>query len=316
MTRHRAALARGLAGLAAALTCGLLAAVGPVRAQDFRPVEGSVQTWSHDSGLDSYALATGPFEAGTLPRERVEGQTLRRIWRREGGDGSTLSALQYARHEARVLGYEILFECDTENCGGFDFRFALDVESPPRFESDISDFRYLSAKRPFAGGTSYLEVVISRSPRGIYTQATEIRPQAVQTLPLADTAPAEVETPTLDQQLARDGFAVLEGLAFIAGEALRFDDPEDRLGAVAAWLEANPDARLLLVGHSDNQGGLEQNIALSRARAEAVRRALIEDHGIDGARLDAQGAGFLSPVASNATDAGRARNRRVEIVVR
>ena len=71
----------------------------------------------------------------------------------------------------------------------------------------------------------------------------------------------------------------------------------------------------LLVGHTDMTGALDANIALSRRRAEAVRERLLRDHGLNRDRIDAQGAGWLAPRASNATKAGRAANRRVEVVV-
>jgi len=72
---------------------------------------------------------------------------------------------------------------------------------------------------------------------------------------------------------------------------------------------------VVIVGHSDNQGTLDANLALSQRRAEAVRDALVS-RGVAAERLDARGVGFLAPVASNATEEGRARNRRVELVLR
>ncbi|MFN3845176.1 MAG: OmpA family protein, partial [Paracoccaceae bacterium] len=62
-------------------------------------------------------------------------------------------------------------------------------------------------------------------------------------------------------------------------------------------------------------GGLEGNIALSRKRAEAVRQYLIKEHGIPAKQLEAQGVGYLAPRASNQTDDGREKNRRVEVMV-
>ena len=55
-------------------------------------------------------------------------------------------------------------------------------------------------------------------------------------------------------------------------------------------------------------------MSLSRRRAEAVRSALVSDHGIAAERLAANGVSYLAPVASNADEAGRAKNRRVELV--
>jgi OOP family OmpA-OmpF porin len=71
----------------------------------------------------------------------------------------------------------------------------------------------------------------------------------------------------------------------------------------------------VIVGHSDNQGSLEANIALSKRRAEAVRTALIT-RGVAAERLEAHGVGYLAPVSTNLTEAGRTLNRRVELVLR
>ena len=69
-----------------------------------------------------------------------------------------------------------------------------------------------------------------------------------------------------------------------------------------------------MVGHTDNQDGLDSNIALSKRRAEAVNAALVSQHGIAAGRLSAYGVGDLAPVASNTEEAGRDKNQRVELL--
>jgi OmpA-OmpF porin, OOP family len=85
------------------------------------------------------------------------------------------------------------------------------------------------------------------------------------------------------------------------------------LDEVVKLLQANPDiARLDIEGHTDNVGSDAVNLAISQARAAAVREYLFK-HGIDAARLTSQGYGALVPVAPNDTAEGRAKNRRVEL---
>ncbi len=69
-----------------------------------------------------------------------------------------------------------------------------------------------------------------------------------------------------------------------------------------------------MVGHTDNVGGLAQNVDLSKRRAQAVVLALTTTHKVAAARLQADGVGPLAPVAGNEEEAGRAKNRRVELV--
>ena len=77
---------------------------------------------------------------------------------------------------------------------------------------------------------------------------------------------------------------------------------------------AGPDAELNVVGHTDNVGGLDYNKDLSERRAASVVAYLTAQHGIDAARLTSIGAGMTSPIATNDTEEGRAKNRRVELV--
>jgi len=91
---------------------------------------------------------------------------------------------------------------------------------------------------------------------------------------------------------------------------------EKSLEEIARLLKQDPKLSLLVVGHTDSTGEIPHNMALSEARAKAVVAALAAKHGIATARLSAFGCGQLAPVASNDTDEGRAKNRRVELVKR
>jgi outer membrane protein OmpA-like peptidoglycan-associated protein len=83
---------------------------------------------------------------------------------------------------------------------------------------------------------------------------------------------------------------------------------------MAKLLRDFPDLKLHIVGHTDNVGGLEYNQKLSLTRAESVTKELVVRYAIAPARLRAAGVGPLAPVASNRTEEGQAKNRRVELV--
>ena len=115
--------------------------------------------------------------------------------------------------------------------------------------------------------------------------------------------------------MRRDGgrdIYTLDGAAFGSGSAALTAPAQASLRELAARLRGG-DGRISVEGHTDGQGEADANLALSRRRAEAVRRAL-EDAGLPAARLEATGWGEARPVADDATADGRARNRRVEII--
>lgn len=114
--------------------------------------------------------------------------------------------------------------------------------------------------------------------------------------------------------LASSGHVAVEGIYFDTGKATLKPESTPALLEVKKLLDADPSLALWVVGHTDTVGTVESNMALAQARAEAVVKALTTTHGVAASRLRGYGVGPLAPVASNATEAGRAKNRRVEIV--
>jgi outer membrane protein OmpA-like peptidoglycan-associated protein len=116
----------------------------------------------------------------------------------------------------------------------------------------------------------------------------------------------------LSRAIARTGSAAVYGIHFAVNSASLRPESEPALRSVLTLLEEKPQAHWIISGHTDNQGGAGLNQNLSEARAAAVVKWLIE-HGADSARLTPKGYGPSRPVADNATEPGRARNRRVEV---
>jgi OOP family OmpA-OmpF porin len=110
------------------------------------------------------------------------------------------------------------------------------------------------------------------------------------------------------------GHAAVYGIYFDTDQAVIKPESAPVLSEIVALLQKNPKLNVHLVGHTDSTGLMDHNLKLSAARAAAVVNALVTQHGIAAARLKASGVGPLSPVASNRTEEGRARNRRVELV--
>lgn len=254
-------------------------------------------TLSLTEALDSFDQPTGPWVEGGTPTQRAEGRVTRTAWRIEPPVGfTTLSMLVPLREILQRDGWQVIFECETDGCGGFDFRYGLDLFAEPEMHVDLGDFRYLSARK----GADRMGLMVSRTASLGFVQMVMVGEGTVQ--PTIAAPEPEVARAT----------EVLEGLDFASGAAaLTGDQPV--LERLADWLRDNPDRRITLVGHTDASGALDANIAVSRQRAEAVRAWLIAA-GIDGARIEAQGVGYLAPRDTNATPEGQARNRRVEVI--
>jgi outer membrane protein OmpA-like peptidoglycan-associated protein len=129
-----------------------------------------------------------------------------------------------------------------------------------------------------------------------------------------DAGKVTVDAAALAKGLQADGRIALYGVYFDTGKAELKPESKAQLDEMAKLLKANAALRVYIVGHTDNQGTLEANLALSRSRAQAVVDALVRNDKIDAKRLAAAGVAGYAPVASNANEAGRARNRRVELV--
>jgi OmpA-OmpF porin, OOP family len=113
--------------------------------------------------------------------------------------------------------------------------------------------------------------------------------------------------------LQENGHVEVPGIFFDFGKSDIKPESEPALKELTAMLQSTAALKVWVVGHTDNVGPVESNATLSGARAAAVVKALVQRE-IGANRLAAHGAGPYAPVASNATDEGRARNRRVELV--
>ena len=111
----------------------------------------------------------------------------------------------------------------------------------------------------------------------------------------------------------RDCRAELTGVYFTTASAQVLDVSLPVLQRFAALLRQHPDWEVTIEGHTDNVGSAAYNLDLSSRRAQAVRETLVTRFGVPAARLKARGYGFTRPIESNATDQGRAHNRRVEV---
>lgn len=132
----------------------------------------------------------------------------------------------------------------------------------------------------------------------------------------AEQASADLARIATVKQESRGMVITLSGqVLFASGKSELLPSAQAKLSEVAnALTQGNPDATIVVEGHTDSQGSQTFNLDLSQRRAQAVRDYLAS-HGVASDRIRAEGVGFARPVADNKTAEGRANNRRVEIVV-
>ena len=296
-------------------------------AQDLRLPGNAVATFQDAGAPDTLSIASGPWANGAVPSIVAEGTVAKSAWKIAVAGLTTLQILQPLREQLIANGYDEIYTCVDDACGGFDFRFAIDVLPPPQMQVNLGDFRYWAGAKQSDAGPEHTVLLISQAARGAYVQidrvsntgdlgrvssrGTAIAP-AVQA-PQTDTAapaPADMET-----ALTTIGRAVLGDLSFVPGSSDLADGPYASLDTLATFLRANPGLEIALVGHTDSAGSLEGNISLSKRRARAVRDRLITTYDIPARQLAAEGMGYLSPVGSNLPEDGRKANRRVEAIV-
>ncbi|MCK5709741.1 MAG: OmpA family protein [Deltaproteobacteria bacterium] len=115
--------------------------------------------------------------------------------------------------------------------------------------------------------------------------------------------------------LYRDGSVAISGGILFAFDSAKINPGAEAIVAkIAGMMEQHPTLELAVVGYTDNTGDFNYNIKLSERRANAIVNQLVKD-GVARDRLAGVGVGPLNPIASNSTEAGRAENRRVELVL-
>ena len=125
-----------------------------------------------------------------------------------------------------------------------------------------------------------------------------------------------VSSEQIAKAMGEEGKVVFYGIYFDTDKATLKSESAPTLAEMAKWLKTNAATKVFIVGHTDMQGPVDRNQKLSRDRAAAVIAVMVKDHGIKADRLTPDGVGPVAPVATNTTEAGRAKNRRVEMVLR
>ena len=123
-----------------------------------------------------------------------------------------------------------------------------------------------------------------------------------------------VSVDNINTGLESDGHIAIYGIHFESGKSAIMSESDNTLKVIADYLNSHPDDNYIVVGHTDNTGDFTENQKLSLMRANAVITELTTKYNVKADQLTAFGASSSSPISSNSTEKGRAKNRRVEIV--
>lgn len=267
-------------------------------------LEGSFIHKFDQKDFDTYNFAMNPVLEERL---KVEGRTTRIAYTMPSSV-SVAGATQALREGLEAKGFEVVFACETKECGGRDFVYGLDVFAIPHMSIDGFDYRYIAARKVVEGADVYVTVAHSMHPGDrVKAQVTVVEAEALK-LRLVDAA-------EMKRSISITGSVAIHGIFFDTDKADVKTESTPAIEQMASFL-GNSDLDVIIVGHTDNQGNMEYNLTLSHQRAEAVKQVLVGEFGIAASRLTAAGAGFLAPVAPNDSFAGRAQNRRVEMIPR
>ena len=286
--------------------------------------------------FDEVDIPTSTFRAFNLQSKKrefinppIKAEGVRtRIWYEAPGDTTSAEVFRNYTNELTTQGFTMLYD-STQDAklgkwngyllpyGSNEVKLNTSRSSFVMTSASTTQARTLSAQRVKDGMTLYVHLVvvqwdkdnaIFKAKRGVYAaldivEAGQLKQDMV-----------TVSASDMSKAISSTGRVALYGILFDTGKADIKAESKTALEEIAKLLRAEPNLKLRVVGHTDNQGGLESNIALSKRRAEAVNAALASQHGIAASRLSAFGVADLAPVASNMEEAGRAKNRRVELV--
>ncbi len=315
--------------------------------------QGSFIVDHMQSSFDTFSLPTGVLKKSdkidknnntiALPAQKLdaEGKLDRYIYVAPAGR-SPLEVIRNYEEELSANGGKVLFRCKEDECGG-DINSGADAGGGVTgmlnllYPKDYMQQSYYSnggcalfsnhAKQNYSAiqvnrpdGTEVVLALLAYSVNNnLYCKALNDRTvlvmTAVEKKPREQRMISVLPANELSGSIGSKGHVAIYGIYFDSGKAVVKPNSAPQISEMAKMLKADSAMKVIVVGHTDNQGDLGYNMELSKRRAEAVVQALANE-GIVASRMTAQGVGMAAPLASNDDEEGRAKNRRVEIVKR
>lgn len=316
--------------------CALFSGAGLANAQDLpnsrdpagmKRYEGSELIGYRAPIFDEYLLPLGPPSSFSPPAyeksKPVEGQVSYYTYLAPAGR-SPAELFRNYKQEFQRLGLDIQYEKSAGQPGDFGSTFDKidnDCDLAQILTYDGADERLMVAQNRNANPTYYM-VYVTAYNDGVIPERLQGRVSKGRALAqLVVISPDELEkkmaflnADDMKSAIHDSGEVAVYGLFFDTDKDVVKAESQPALAEIAKLMKSEPALRLRIVGHTDNQGKPDYNLDLSHRRAISVLAALNSKYGIGADRLDPFGCGMYSPVASNETEVGRAKNRRVELV--
>lgn len=323
--------------LAVAMLLSVGAAAQPevAGAKDFpliKRYEGSCLIGYDSRAFDAFKLLLGPLKIGDNGQpavdavREVEGLHTRLLYLAPP-QRSSLEVFRNYEADLAAKGFTVLFKCSGEaecDSGGTALSGVLYPPTGALQNSELSQValnvpgepRYLAATLPRPEGVVSVSLYVAVERGNAFP---ETKDRVAVLLDVVEAKPMEAKMVTVDaatmaKDIATTGRVALYGLYFDTDKAELKPESAPSLAEIGKLLKGQPDLKVYIVGHTDNVGAFDYNMSLSQRRAKSVVDQLIQSYGIAPDRLKPAGAGTIAPVASNDDEAGRGKNRRVEIV--
>lgn len=285
---------------------------------------GSRIAYQKIGDFDEVALLKAPHDYGSLLEKnalkdrsgaewlKVEGRVTRTRYEIPSGR-SSLEVQRNYQSSLKNSGFELVFDCTDQNCfsGNLQDPYLLGQQLDPENNDSTSYFdhaRYTLMKRSMNGADIYA-AVLTGEDKGRTTAFVQL----IEVKAMDGDKVQVMSSNELDRAIVTTGKVAIYGLLFDYDKAVLRPESKPTLDEIAKLLATQSDLKLKVVGHTDDQGGADYNLDLSRRRAASVVTALVSQYGVAADRLTAEGAGMTQPIASNDTEDGRAKNRRVEL---
>jgi OmpA-OmpF porin, OOP family len=272
--------------------------------------KGSIIEWYQVRNFDRYFILS--LNDNKISNFEIDGK-ITRIQYSVGKEHSVFEVFNSYENSLKGSDFEILTTLNDKNCGTnlqeqlYNDEFnGLNKLPREALNPGDDEFYYLAAKKNIENKNIFIVVYTAFERGDLLVTFDAIEVQALEK--------GLVTVKDLNSDLSQNGHIAIYGIHFDSGKSEIKQESTQTLKNIAEFLNTHPNKKYIIAGHTDNEGNFDVNLKLSLERANAVLNELVTNYNVKVTQLKAYGDGSTAPIATNTTDEGRAKNRRVEIV--